>query len=283
MKKYSFLLMMCSAWCQQQSYEAEVHTTRELNNDGTISNHTLDTYTGFLPELEDNLTSSINAHTHQELVTHDNGEHTINMQNLPYPASEFLESISFRCKESILCDVRFPNASFPNASVIESTTTGNRIKKAVYLKEFDDPDPVIANTEDLNSMLPDLDNLTNEDFITLHHLNTGQADPQKQKLALYKIYDMERIEKQDNNDAVFKCAITCVDTLWVLTNHQTGQHQRLNIQNDGTIVQSSFEDLHGDVIPLPIVPQPLNPRKFCGIPDYVAQHTFSLRKIPDQQ
>lgn len=280
MKKLYFLSMLASAWCQQPPYEASLHTIRELNNDGTISNHVLDSATFLgnpLPEsVAESFLTNLNTQSHQEQVTYNDGQHTITIKDLPCPTNEFLQSLTFRVRNSILCDVRFPNTD-----VIAEPTAVHRIKKSVLLKEFDNANPVIANTEDLKSMLPDLMNSV-QDFENLRHLNTGHNDPHTPKLVCCLIYDVEYSVKKEDNDAVFTCAITLVDDISVLTNDQTGQHRRLHIQDDGTIVQSSFEDLHGDAIPLPIVLHPGAPKKFFDIPEEVAQFTFTLKK-PDPQ
>jgi hypothetical protein len=285
MKKLYFLCMLSSAWCQQPPYELSLHTTRKLNSDNSddpISNHVLDSATGLngtpLPDsVAEGFLTNLNTQTHQEQVTYNDGQHTITMNDLPFPANAFLHSLTFACRNSILCAVRFPNTD-----VIEAPTTVHKIKKSVLSKQFDNQNPVIANTEDLNNMRPDLMNSV-QDFENLRHLNTGHDDPHKTKLVDCLIYDVEYNVRKEDNDAVFTCAITLVDDISVLTNDQTGQHQRLNIQNDETIVHSSFEDLHGDAIPLPIISYPHNPGKFFDIPQEVAQYTFSLRKIQDPQ
>lgn len=220
------VLIICAALIYVHTHRAII----KFDHNGTINHHTSVMTTG---GMDKRITISPGA----------NSVFTVRINGLPYGLEEFAESLTLYNKESMWCSIKFPGTRLQDPSPPDKR---QRYKKTFNRSFFDTLDDLRAYVKNLPKDKSDLKNMPRT-------FNNQINKAWKWTLQSEWIYEVEQRVYTELKVPVFVCSIKSVDKRYVAINSATGTRYHVDVNTDGTIAMSSFQDLYDDALSLPIV------------------------------
>ena len=172
-----------------------------------------------------------------------NSVFTVRINGLPYGLQEFAESLILYNKESMKCSIKFPGTRLKDPY---PPFKRQRYKKTFNRSCFDTLDDLRTYVKNLPKDKSDLKNMP---WTFNNQINKAW----KWTLQSEWTYAVDQSVTTEWKVPVFVCSITSVDKRYVAINSATGKRYHVDVNTDGTIAMSSFQDLYEDALSLPIV------------------------------